>query len=108
MGWRDLEDFRDRNWVATPAADSQMDVPAAAETPIESYAREGKLMTGCLFGAKYQTKKVHGKVVHVLDERKQRILLIKCGKLPAKGSDYCPMHKMQMDAKEAARPSGVA
>lgn len=102
MGWRDMEDFR-----STP------ELPAAAETPIESYAREGKLMAGCLWGSSYLTKmipKTSGKPpvkVFVLDAQKQKILLIKCGKICNAGKQYCPKHQMEHEAKEAAKPSGV-
>lgn len=92
MGWRDMEDFRNP-------------LPAAAETPIETYAREGRLVTGCLWGATYQTKtvpKISGKrgvKVHVLDGQGQKILLIKCGKLCNAGEKYCPKHQVEANLK---------
>lgn len=83
------------------------EIPAVAETPIETYAREGKLATGCLYGSSYQTMKKDGKKVFVLDAQRQKILLIKCGKLCDLGKKYCPKHQMMVDAEEAAKPSGV-
>lgn len=98
MGWRDMEDFRE--------------LPAAAETPIETYAREGKLMQGCLHGSSYETKMVRekGKAPRkefVLDLRGAKILLIKCGKLCEAGETSCPYHLMLEHAKEVAKPSGA-
>lgn len=95
MSWRDMDQFRN------PPV-----LPAAAETPIETYAREGKLMTGCLWGSKYQMKKIakrSGKgaaETYELDAQGQKILLIKCGKVCNAGERFCPKHKLQNEMKE--------
>lgn len=84
-------------------------LPAMAETPIETYAREGKLVIGCLWGSSYQTKlvkKASGKPpikVFVLDLQGQKILLLKCGKMCDPGKKYCPKHELENELKEAKR-----
>lgn len=79
---------------------------AVYETPVERYAREGRLMAGCLYGAKYQMVKGSKKVM-AKDAGGNPILLTKCGKLCAPNSKYCPKHEALASYKEAAKPSGV-
>lgn len=85
----------------------QLQVDAAVyETPIERYAREGKLMAGCLHGAKYQMRKDKPKE-KAKDAHGNAILLISCGKLCGPNSQYCPKHEAQRNYAEAQKPSGV-
>lgn len=85
----------------------QLQVDAAVyETPIERYAREGKLMAGCLHGAKYQMVKGKKKVM-ARDAANNPILLMSCGKVCEPNSKYCPKHEAQRNYKEAQKPSGV-
>jgi hypothetical protein len=71
----------------------QVELEAAYETPVERYAREGVLMSGCLWGSSYQ--KVLGKKSRLAkDEAGNPILLIKCGKLCDPGQKYCPRHAL--------------
>ena len=74
---------------------------AVYETPIERYAREGKLMTGCPFGSK-KLKDKTGK--EVKDAVGNPIWVGNCGLMPAVGSRWCPKHKMITELKEAGKP----
>lgn len=81
---------------------------AVYETPVERYAREGRLMAGCLYGAKYQMVLMKsGKKVVAKDPAGSPILLTKCGKVCAPNSKYCPKHEAMASYKEAQKPSGV-
>lgn len=78
---------------------NQPEIEAAYETPIERYAREGTLQSGCLHGASYQRRGgPNGPVVK--DANGNPILLIKCGKLCDPGQRFCPKHTALEAAKE--------
>lgn len=78
----------------------QAELEAAYETPIERYAREGLLVNGCMYGAKFQTTTgtLHGAVKK--DENGNPIMLFKCNKVVDPGERFCPRHKMLDQVKK--------
>lgn len=81
----------------------QLEVAGAYETPIEQYAREGKIVTGCLYGVH---KKMTGPPKHrvpALDAMKNPIWVGNCGMMCDRNEKYCPRHLAMMAAKQGAK-----
>jgi hypothetical protein len=81
----------------------QLEVAGAYETPIEQYAREGKILTGCLYGAHKQTTGKGKSKRDVLDANRNPIWIGNCGMLCDAGKKYCPRHIAMTAHKEASK-----
>lgn len=69
------------------------------ETPLETCAREGRLMAGCVYGAKQQKR--NGRTV--IDRLGNVVWLGHCNMLCEPGERYCPRHLAMMQAREAKK-----